>query len=201
MSLSVSFFDIIEVNSFDKHTLEERFYLILFISLFSNKILKAKIYNHQILSLSIALIGFILLFIPIILEINKNDFYINILFFISSIFFSLYLVLIKYLTHTYFISPYLCLLFIGSISTLFTFLYFVVYSLIYFKNLSFIINSFDFSELKLGKLVYIYITIIIVCGSFLQTFSILTIYYFSPTLFMVTDSITPFFLWIIKIIS
>ena len=201
MSLSVSFFDIIEVNSFDKHTFEERFYLILFISLFSNKILKAKIYNHQILSLSIALIGFILLFIPIILEINENDFYINILFFISSIFFSLYLVLIKYLTHTYFISPYLCLLFIGSISTLFTFLYFVVYSLIYFNNLSFIINSFDFSELKLGKLVYIYITIIIVCGSFLQTFSILTIYFFSPTLFMVTDSITPFFLWIIKIIS
>ena len=89
MSLSVSFVDIVEVNSFDKHTFEERFYLILFISIFSNKIMKAQIYNHQILSLSIALIGFILLFIPTILEINKNDIYINILFFISSIFFSL----------------------------------------------------------------------------------------------------------------
>ena len=201
MALSVSFFDITEVYTFDKNIFEERFYLILFISIFSHLILKIKIYNHQILSLSMALVGFILLFIPTILEITTNDIFINIIFFISSISFSMFLVLIKYLTHVYFISPYLCLLFLGIVSTLLTLIYFFIYSLASYKNLSFIINSFDFSNLDIGNWVYIYIIIILISGSFLQTFSFLVIYYFSPTLFMVTDIMTPFLLWIIQSIS
>lgn len=199
MSSFISFFDICEVYSFDKVTFEERLYLILFISIFSNIILKIEIYNHQILSLSIALIGFLLLYIPIILEITEEDMFINILFFISSIGFALSLVLIKYLTHVYFVSPYLCLLFIGTGSTLLTLIFFFISSLISYKDLSIIKSGFDFSNLDIGKWIYTYIIVIFISGALLQTFSFLVIYYFSPTLFMVTDIMTPFLLWIIKI--
>jgi len=199
MSSFISFFDICEVYSFDKVAFEERLFLIFFISIFSNIILKTEIYNHQVLSLSIALIGFILLYIPIILAITEDDICINILFFISSIGFALSLVLIKYLTHVYFLSPYLCLLFIGTVSTLLTLIFFSICSLISYKDLSFIKGSFDFSNLDAGKWIYIYIVIIFISGALLQTFSFLVIYYFSPTLFMVTDIMTPFLLWIIKI--
>ena len=201
MASSVSFFDIIEVYSFDRHIFEARFYLILFIAILSHIILKIKIYNHQILSLSMALLGFILLFLPTILDISTDDISMNILTFISSIFFALFVVLIRYLTHIYFISPYLCLLFVGIVSTLITFIYFFFYSLVTYNNLSFIINSFDFSNLEIGNWIYLYLLIIIISGSILQTFSFLVIYYFSPTLYMVTDIMTPFLLWVINIVS
>lgn len=199
MSSFISFFDICEVYSFDKIAFEERLFLIFFISIFSYIILKTEIYNHQVLSLSIALIGFILIYIPTILIITKDYICINILFFISSIGFALSLVLIKYLTHIYFLSPYFCLLFIGTVSTLLTFFFFSICSLTTYKDLSFIKNTFDFSNLDIGKWIYAYIVIIFISGAFLQTFSFLVIYYFSPTLFMVTDIMTPFLLWIIKI--
>ena len=145
-------------------------------------------------------IGLILIFIPTILVIKKDDIKINIYFFIASIAFSLYLILVKYLTHTYYISIYLCLLFIGIASTLITLIYFLVYSLIVFNDLSFIIDSMDFSKAKTGKMLPFYIFLIYIFGAFLQTFSFLVIYYFSPTLLIVTDIISPLLLWIIKII-
>ena len=199
-SISISFFDICEMYSVDKNTFEVRFYIIFFLSLFSKIILKNNIYNHQILSLSMSFIGLILIFIPTILVIKKDDIKINIYFFIASIAFSLYLILVKYLTHTYYISIYLCLLFIGIASTLITLIYFLVYSLIVFNDLSFIIDSMDFSKAKTGKMLPFYIFLIYIFGAFLQTFSFLVIYYFSPTLLIVTDIISPLLLWIIKII-
>ena len=199
-SISISFFDICEMYSVDKNTFEVRFYIIFFLSLFSKIILKNNIYNHQILSLSMSFIGLILIFIPTILVIKKDDIKINIYFFIASIAFSLYLILVKYLTHTYYISIYLCLLFIGIASTLITLIYFLVYSLIVFNDLSFIIDSMDFSKSKTGKMLPFYIFLIYIFGAFLQTFSFLVIYYFSPTLLIVTDIINPLLLWIIKII-
>ena len=110
-----SFLCIIEVfslYSFDKKVFELRLYFLIFIPIFSKNILKIDIYNHQILSLFIAIIGMIFLFIPIFLEIGKDDIIINICLFLSSIGYSLHLVLIKYLTHNYYLSPYLCLLLI-----------------------------------------------------------------------------------------
>ena len=199
-SICISFFDICEMYSVDKNTFEVRFYIIFFLSLFSKIILKNNIYNHQILSLSISFIGLILIFIPTIIKIKKEDIIINIYFFFASIAFSLYLILIKNLTHIYYISIYLCLLFIGIVSTLITLIYFLVYSLIIYKDLSFIIDSLDFSNVNTGKMFPVYIFSIYIFGGFLQTFSFLVIYYFSPTLLIVTDIISPLLLWIIKII-
>ena len=198
-SLCVSFFDICEVYSLSKNTFEERFYIIFFLPLFSKLILKLNIYNHQILSLCLSFIGLILIFLPTALIITENDIIINILFFIASIGFSLYLILIKYLTHTYFMSPYLCLLFIGSISSVITFIYFVIYYLIFFNDKSFIFDSFNFSEVESGKLFPIFIILVYIFGAILQTLSFLVIYYFTPTLLIITDFITPLLLWIINI--
>lgn len=199
-ALCVSFFFICEIYSVDKYTFEERFYIIFFLSLFSKLILKNNIYNHQILSLSISLIGLVLIFIPTILKIRREDILINIFFFFASIAFSLYLILIKYLTHTYYVSPYLCLLYMGIASTLITFIYFIIYSLVNYHDFSFIIDSLDFSKVKTGKIIFFYIFLIYLFGAFLQTFSYLVIYYFSPTLLIVTDIISPLLLWILKII-
>lgn len=199
-SLFVSFFDICEIYSMDKNTFEERFFIIFFLSLFSKIILKNNIYNHQILSLLITFIGLIFIFIPTILIITKEDILVNIYFFFASIFFSLYLILIKILTHNYYLSPYFCLLFIGFVSTFITFIYFMVYSFIFYHDLSFIIDGLDFSNVKNRKMFPIYIILIYILGGFLQTFSFLVIYYFSPTLLIVTDIISPLLLWIIKII-
>jgi hypothetical protein len=198
MSLFVSFFDICEVYSFDKNVFDERLFFIFFISIFSQIILKMEIYNHQILSLSISLIGFLFIYIPTIKAITNDDILNNVLLFISSIGFSLFLVLIKYLTHYYYISPYLCLLSVGTMSTILSFIFFFFYSFIT-DDFSFIKNNFDFSDLEIGKIVYLYIVIIMISGFLLQTFSFLAIYYFSPTLFMVTDNMSPCLLWIIKI--
>ena len=199
-SLSTSFFNICETYSFDKNTFEERFYIIFFLALFSRIILKNNIYNHQILSLFISFIGLILIFIPIILAITKEDILINIYFFFASIAFSLCLTLIKYLTHTCFLSPYFCLLFIGFASTFITSIYFIVYSLVAYHDLSFIMDGFNFTNVKTGIMFPVYIFLILIFGAFLQTFSFLVIYYFSPTLLIVTDIISPLLLWIMKII-
>ena len=199
-SLSISFFFICEIYSFDKNTFEERFYIIFFLALFSRIILKNNIYNHQILSLFISFIGLILIFIPIILVITKEDILTNIYFFFASIAFSLSLTLIKYLTHTCFLSPYFCLLFIGIVSTFITIIYFIVYSLIVYHDLSFIMDGFNFTNVKTGIMFPVYIFLILIFGAFLQTFSFLVIYYFSPTLLIVTDIISPLLLWIMKII-
>ena len=65
------------VYSINKTAFENRLYYIFYISIISKYILKEKIYKHQKLSLFISLIGMILLFIPVILFITKEDIFIN----------------------------------------------------------------------------------------------------------------------------
>jgi len=181
-----------------KYVFEERLYYLFFMPIFSKYILKINIFSHQILSLLIAFVGLILLFIPIILVIRKEDIIINIIFLITSIGFSLMLVLCKYLTQIYFMSPYLCILYLGLMTTIITVLYYMVTSLIQYGDFSIITNSFNFNDVKTSKLALgLYILGCFTCASFLQTLTILVIYYFSPTLFIVTDIISPLLAWIV----
>jgi hypothetical protein len=53
----------------------------------------------------------------------------------------------------------------------------------------------------MGKLIYLYIFLVIIFGSLLEIFTFLSIYYFSPTLLMVTDIIAPMVLYIKKSIE
>ena len=61
-------------------------------------------------------------------------------------------------------------------------------------------DGFNFTNVKTGIMFPVYIFLILIFGAFLQTFSFLVIYYFSPTLLIVTDIISPLLLWIMKII-
>ena len=198
MSSCLSLCTICSLLALDKNVFQERLYFLFFIPLFSKVILKDDIFKHQIVSLIIAVIGMIFLFIPIILVIGKEDIIINILLFITCVGYSLHLVLTKFLTHNYYISPYLCLLFLGLLSFILTFFGFVIYSLIKYQNLSYISDSLDFSEIESGLNTILYFFGVFIFGTILQIFSILVIYYFSPTLYMVTDIISPMLLWIIQ---
>ena len=202
MSILLVLSTITAIYSKGKNVFERRLYFLFFIALFSKIILKLDIFSHQILSLLIAFIGLILLFIPVLLVIEKDDLIINICIFASSIGFSLFLVLCRLLTQNYYMSPYLCILFIGIYSTLITLIGYIIYSLIKYKNLSYIIDAFNFENIELdGKLLGLYYLLSFFFGSLLQILTILVIYYFSPTLWIVTDIISPFLSWIVSSIK
>jgi len=62
---------------------------------------------------------------------------------ISSASVSFLFVMIKHLTHKYFLSPYLCLLYIGLFSLIILFVGFIIFYLIADKNLDNFICNFE----------------------------------------------------------
>ena len=199
ISLCVTLFTVCDIYSIDKNIFEERLYFLFFISIFSKFILKNNIFKHQYLSLLIAFVGLVLLFIPIALIITKDDIIINICIFITSIGYALFLVLIKYLMIKYYLSPYLCSLYIGIISTILNIIGFMIYSLIHKGNLGIIKDNFNFEDVSNKTKLIIFFILNFISASILQTLSNLVIYYFTPTLLMVTDSISPMLFWMILV--
>ena len=152
-----------------------------------------KLYKHQILSLLISFIGFIMVCIHIFLNFEINDFINNIFTFISSTSFSLYLILMKYLMDYYYVSPFACLLYTGIGSFIFIIIFKMIYSFILYKDLSIIINVFFLSD----KIKYLWMLLKLIVGAIYEVILIFIIYYFSPLLFMVTDIISPLLSFII----
>ena len=200
MSMIAALFEI-NLYFYVNNIFEQRLFMLFSIALFSRIILKNTIFKHQILSLFISFIGLILLSIPVIFKIEISDILPNILSPLASISYGLFFVLIKYLTHHYYISPYLLLLYIGLLSIVMLFVGYIIYSLVTQKDLSFISKSFDFSNVDSSLKLFFYFLGIFIFGSLLQTFTVLVIYYFSPTLLMVTDIISPMLLWIVQAIE
>jgi hypothetical protein len=192
ISLIFSFDLICKLLAFNQNVFERRLYFLLFLPIFSKIILKSELFRHQILSLFISIIGIILLFILTILNGNIPIF-INILIFISTVGYSLFLIMIKQLTHKYYLSPYFCLLYVGFFSLIILLVGFIIYySIIGFDNF-----MKNFENETLTSIIYL-----ILAFSFcliLQVLTFLVIYYFSPTLLMVTDIIHPIITWIISI--
>ena len=201
MSIIIALFEVCSLYTYKNNVFEMRLYILFSIAFFSKIILKDNIYKHQILSLFISFIGLILLFIPVMFKIETGDILANIFLFLTSISFGLFLVLIKHLTQYYYISPYLLLLYVGFFSIAFLLVGYVIYSLIIRKDLSFISECFDFSEVDNGLKLFFYFLGTFIFATLLQTFSVLVIYYFSPTLFMVTDIISPMISYIIQCIE
>ena len=197
MSLLLATYIIIYTFSNHKNLVEKRLYYLFFISIFSKFILKSEIYRHQVLSLSISFIGLIILFFPAIKKIGKKDIIMNICNVFSAIFYSIFLVLIKYLTHKYYVSPLFCLLSVGLFSLIITFIAFIIYSLIKKDDFSLLTKNFQFSENKKDKKLYIYGTLSLFFSALLQIFSFLVVYYFSPILLAITDIISPMLSWIL----
>ena len=204
MSLMISFpyiFWLFQRMISDDNTpiLERRIYYYCFLPLFSKFILKSDIFSHQILSLIISYIGMILLSIPIIKVIKEftiNNILFNLLNIEVAFLNSLVFVLIKKLTHKYYLSPYLCQLYLGFFSIIFTFIAYIILSLITKGNISIVADSFNFSDID-----NILLFIIFNIGLFLfrildNILLVLTIYYFTPTLLMITDIIRSMLIWI-----
>ena len=136
-----------QVYAINYTVIDSRFYQILFISFLSKLILKNEIYHHQKFSIFISFIGFIFLFIPIAFIITKNDILINIILIINCLSYTLFLVLLKYITCKYFVSPYLCCLIIGIYSTIFILIILIIDSLAKNGNLSNLIDDFKISNI------------------------------------------------------
>jgi hypothetical protein len=201
MSIIIVLVEICALYSFDNNVFEQRLYILFSIALFSKIILKDNIFKHQILSLFISFIGLILLFFPVLFVIKTNDILANIFLFLTSVPYGLFFVLIKDLTQHYYILPYLLLLYVGFFAIVMLFVGYAIYSLITRKDFSFIIECFDFSEVENGLKLFFYFLGTFIFGSLLQAFSVLVIFYFSPTLLMVTDIISPMITWIIHSIE
>ena len=187
MSLIVNIRMFLHLLSFNtKNLFEYRLCYFILLPFFSKLILKIELYRHQFLSLFISIIGIIILIIPTALKIEVNEIIINILIFVSAAISSLYLVVIKHLTQKYFLSPYLCLFYIGVFSLIILLIGYIIYYSINDNEYSFIDNFRDESFIS-----SLYFILSLISCIILYVFNFLVIYYFSPTLLMITDIISP----------
>ena len=193
--------DILIIFIGDNNFFEERLYYFFFIPLFSKFILKQNIFKHQYFSLLLAIIGNIFLFIPVCLVFKKEDIIPNILNFITGIIYPLFLVIIKFISEKYYISPLKIGLLIGIITIFIHFILYTIYSLIVYKDLTFFKDSFDFNPIENKFKISVYIILFILFNITLNLLTLLALFYFSPTLIMITDIISPFLLWIAKTIK
>ena len=181
---------------YDKNVFEERLFYLFFIPLFSKIILKENIYKHQYFSLIIAFNGIIFLLIPVCLKLGLDDIVPNILNFISGILYSLFLVIIKFMIEKYYLSPLKVSLLFGILSLFINCIGYILYSLIVYNNFNYFKECFDFSQVDNILEINIYIIFISIFSIILQFLTLLALFYFSPTLIMVTDIISPILLWI-----
>jgi len=181
--------------SYKKTVLERRLYYFLLLPIFSKIILKSELYSHQILSLCISIIGMILLFIPKYYGFEKSYIIFNILVFFSTSISSFNFVMAKFLTHKYFLSPYFILLYVGFFSLIIFLLGFISY---------YLLNNFDeFKKnfINENSISVVYIILSIIFLLILDVLSYLVIYFFHPTLLMLTDIINPIIKWIKSLIT
>ena len=156
-------------------------------------ILKERIYKHHKLSLIIATFGIVLILVPVFLEIEKYELIPNILNFVVGVCFPLFFVVIKYGSDKYYRHPLKLSLIFGIIAIFLTCIIFVCYSLIKYRDLSYfenLKNFIDFSEAE-NREIFI---LMFATGTIMQVFTLLALFYFSPTLIMVTDIIHPMLL-------
>lgn len=104
--------------------------MIIFVIIFSKIIFHNEIYLHHKISLGLSFLAFILLSIPIFSEIDLDQLLIHLIQLGNNIGYSLYIVLVKYITNKYYISPYGCLFFIGIINFIFIIIIIIIYSAI-----------------------------------------------------------------------
>ena len=183
--------------------INSKLFIIAFISIISKFILKTEIFFHQLFSIMLSLIGLSIASIPDLLTIpiDIKHFFVNLYMILDCFGYSLFLVLIKYLTLNYYISPYLCLLYTGIFTTIILIIIFMIYSTFFQNGLSFLKDAFDYSKIE-NKLSFYSCSIIsfILFGS-VQILTFLIIFYFSPILYTVTEIINSSLLWLIYVIK
>jgi len=191
----ITLFELLSIFSHGHNLFQERLYFLIFIPLFSKWILKENFFRHHYFSLLIAIGGIILLILPTCFEFKVSDIIPNVMHLIGAVGYSLFLVIIKYLTHVHYISPFKLSLIFGFISIGFIFFAFLIYTLIKYHDFTYFIESVDFSNVENKLLVILYFILTFIFATALQFFTLLVIFYFSPILLMVTDIISPMLLW------
>ena len=178
-----------------------RLYYIFFIPIFSKFILKENIYKHQYLSYIISIIGIILIIIASYLDFESEDKLSNIFKIVKGCIYSLIFVLIKYLNEIYYISPFKTSLLFGIIALLLISLFFIIYSLIKYQDLSYFNDCFDFSKVEDKAKVIIYFILAFIFDTCLKIFVLLSLIYFSPILLLITNILIPILSWIEELIE
>ena len=196
--LSIIYLIPMHLNAFNPYSFKmgssaSLLFAIISYVLFSKVILGMKIYSHQIFSLIIILVSNI---ITILLELVGNggeNIFLSLLFiFIIVTLFGLYNILVKkYFNTVYTGSPYYFMFMIGLFSICIILIYETITVSAFGKNAKF--NGLfyqiekNFQEIKLYPLIFI---ADIIAGFFLVAGIILTIYFFTPCHFIISESIS-----------
>ena len=180
--------------------------VIFLVPILSFFILKKEIYRHHIFSFILSTIGTVLVCLSLLFIYPNKDIYstkrqkfgeqMRHLFF--SIYYSIGLVLIKYMYEKSFLSAFSFLFIDGILCITFPFI------LVGIKAI-FLGTDYFLNNLK-GILLFFYDLKIIHTFLFLFVFSfgyyissLLTLYYFSPSLLVSTEILSPFFMWLFEI--
>ena len=184
-----------------KNLVDLRAYYLIFIPLFSKFILKENIYKHHYLSLIIGIIGVIFLLVPIYLDKDKYEVIPNILNSVVGVCFPLFFVVIRYGSQKYYTHPLKLTLIFGLFGIILTLLGFFIYSFVKYGDLNYFKNLIDFSVAKNKGKAKLFFTLMSLSVIIMRVLTFLALFYFSPTLILVTDIIHPFFLWIVQTIQ
>jgi drug/metabolite transporter (DMT)-like permease len=196
MSIIITLYNVLKGYGTGHKTLEKRLYFLFFFCLINIFLFKKPFYRHQKFSLSIAFVGMVIIFALFFIYLNKSnyDYIYDVLLFFGSFLYSLYLVLVKYMSENKGYSPFLLLFLIGIISTAATVVGFLILSHVRLGNINYVSNIFHCRPdifVCFGNL-YEYIIGYFLINAVLQILIFLVCYYFSPEVFAISDIISPF---------
>ena len=205
MSIIISLYNILKGYTTKHLILEKRLYFLFFFCLINIFMFKIQILKHQKFSLGISFIGIAFIFTSffIFLDYKRYEYIYDILLFFGSFLYSLYLVLVKYMSEKKFYSPFLLLLLIGIISTVLTIAGYLIFSYVSEGDFRYVLNIFKCRAdmyVCFGNF-YIHIIVYFLLNALLQILIFLVCYYFSPEVFAISDIISPFLSFIIRIIQ
>ena len=196
MSLIITLYNVLKGYGTGHKTLEKRLYFLFFFCLINIFLFKKPFYRHQKFALAIAFVGMVMIFALFFIYLNKSnyDYIYDVLLFFGSFLYSLYLVLVKYMSENKGYSPFLLLFLIGIISTAATVVGFLILSHVRLGNINYVSNIFHCRQdifVCFGNL-YGYIIGYFLINAVLQILIFLVCYYFSPEVFAISDIISPF---------
>ena len=185
--------------------LEKRLYFLFFFCLINVFIFKKPIFSHQKFALGIGGIGMAIIFTIFFVYLNYDtyEYIYDVLLFFGSFLYSLYLVLVKYMSEKRLYSPFLLLLLIGTISTIITVIGYIIYSAATVGDLRYVTNIFNCRDdmyVCFGNF-YDKIIIYFLINAVLQILIYLVCYYFSPEVFAISDIISPYLSFLSKVIE
>ena len=205
MSIIITMYNVLKGYGTKHPTLEKRLYFLFFFCLINIFMFKKPIYSHQKFSLGIGFIGMAIIFTVFFfyLDYARYEYIYDVLLFFGSFLYSLYLVLVKYMAETKYYSPFLLLLLIGTFSTVFTVIGYIIYSFVTVNDLRYVTNIFhcrDDMYVCFGNY-YDKIICYFLINAVLQVLISLVCYYFSPEVFAISDIISPYLSFISKVIE